>query len=326
VNILGTLSLFTEYPLSTDPEKRYFGDLETMRMLGMGDNRPFEGPVTIARSRQTSETLNYLENDLKLTTIDTSASTTPPVAHPISVLSYRLYPGGKSYSAPILQTTYGGSLQNLTIEPDPLTNPLGIYRSKNSLAIYNNVLIKGTVISEGTTPEIQVHGTGVTLEGVNLAPLEGTSQIYQLPVAIIMDDLRFHGTSDALIKGLTMVYDQFELKQGPKTAKFQLNGQLMTADFAVRGRNEFAVLGTAEWETQYLLFLTQLALPLPNTVKYFPVWMQDKVNLPYAPYLKFTRDTSGVKYHWQPWTQPIYHKDPADPGLRWNLIRWTEGT
>jgi hypothetical protein len=54
--------------------------------------------------------------------------------------------------------------------------------------------------------------------------------------------------------------------------------------------------------------------------------MQDNAGVPYAPLLRFQRDTTGVKYHWQNWTEPVYKKDPADQGLRWNLVRWSEGT
>ncbi len=324
VQLLGTLNLFPEYPLSTNPEERYFQDLEKMRVDSLGDHRPYNGPVNIAKNRQTQETLEDLQ-DLSVSVIDSAASTTPPVAYPVTVLTYKLYPGGKSYTIPILQALYTSSLQNRTIVPDPVANPLGIYRSHNSLAIYNDVHIQGTIISTGTTPDIQVHGTDVTIDGVNLAPLEGSTQNYQLPVALIKDDLRFHGTSDARVTGLAMVYDEFELKEGPKTAKFDLTGQLMTAGLAIRGRSEIALLGALEWETQHSLFLLQYPL-LPSEKKYFPVWMQEQSGVTYAPLLKVQRDASGVKYHWQDWTQPVYQKDPTDQGLRWNLIRWSEGT
>ncbi len=324
VKFLGPLNLSPSYPLLTTPAKRYFQDLEKMRVNSLGDHRPFSGPVTIVHSQQSSETRNYLQ-DLNVSFPDTVAGTTPPAAHPVTVFTYKLYPGGQTYTIPILQSLYGGSLQNLTLEPDPASNPLGIYRSRNSLAIYNNVHIQGTIISDGMTPEIQVYGTDVTLDGVNLAPLEGTTQQYQLPVTLIRDHLRFHGSSDAAIRGLAMVYGEFEIREGPKMATFNLTGQLMTAGLAVRGRSEIALLGALEWDTQHTLFLLQYAL-LPAAKQYYPVWMQDKSGVPYAPLLKFERGNSDVKYHWHNWSQPVYQKDPADPGLRWNLIRWSEGT
>ena len=325
VKLLGSLSLFPSYPLSTNPEERYFKDLEKMRVNGLGDHRPFKGPVTLVHNLQTSETRNYLQ-DLNVSFPNTAATSDPPAVIPTTVASYKLYPGGKTYTIPILQMLYGSSLQNRTIGPHPVTNPLGIYRSRNSLAVYNNVHFRGTIISDGMTPDIQVYGTDVTLDGVNLAPLEGTTQQYQLPVGLVRNHVRFHGTSDAAIRGLMMVTGEFEIKEGPKTAKFDLTGQLMTAGLAVRGRSDIALLGALEWETQHVLFLLQYLPLVPTSTQYYPVWMQDKSGVPYAPLIKFAHDNSGVKYHWHNWPEPVYQKDPADPGLRWNLVRWSEGT
>jgi hypothetical protein len=324
--ILGKLYLCPEYPLNLLAQERYLRDLNKMQQEGLPDYRPFQSPLSIAYLRQDTATMTQLQSQLGLETSDATGTTVNPVAHPNVVLSYKLYPGGVSYPVPILQALYGNSLQNLTIQPDPVANPLGLVRSRNSLGIYNNVRIQGTIISEGTTPDIQVYGTNVQIEGVNLPPLEGNSQAYQLPVALIRDDLKFHGNSAASVKGLVMVYDEFELRQGPKTQTFQLTGQLITSGLAIRGRNEFALLGTAEWETQHSLFLLQYLPLVPTSTKYFPTWMENNAALPVAPGLRIARDTSGVKYHWHTWTQPIYQKDPTDPGLRWNLVRWVEGS
>jgi hypothetical protein len=325
--IRGALHLANEYPLVSEPEKRYLQDLKAKRDDGGPDHRPFAGPLTIAFSKQSTATMTQLQTDLGLTLADTTASNTSPVAHPGPVVSYRLYPGGKAYTAPILQDEYGSALENVTLEPDPTTNPLGIYRNRNSIDVNDNVRIRGTIIGEGTTSDIQVYGANVSLEPVNLAPLEGSSQTYQLPVAILRDDIDIHDTSDATISGLLMCYDEFEIRSGSKNAQFQFNGQLMAAGLAVRGREEFALLGSLEWTTQHALFLLQFDPLVPTATRYFPEWMEDQVNLPEEPRLRFTRDTSGVKYHWHPWgTQAVYQKDPADPGLRWNLVRWVEGS
>jgi len=344
-SILGRMLLSEEYPPnSSNMRGTYLQGLNEMRIAGRGDHRPFNSPLTIALLRQSGSTLDLLTTKLGLVTIDSLASTSPPVAHPISVTSYRLYAGGKSYAPPILQTTYGSSLTNRPLGPDPLTNPLGIYRSRNSLAIYNNVQIKGTIISEGTTPDIQVYGTNVTLEAVNLAPLEGTNQAFQLPVAIIKDDLRFHGTSSAVVRGVTMVYDEFELKQGPPTESFALTGNLFASGLALRGRSTWVLLTESQWAADFQEwqdatgggFLASLLSSLLNSVRsllglggsddiFFPEWMQAQRGLTVQPTLLFHPESSGVRPHWHNWSQPIYQKDPADPGLRWNLVRWTEG-
>jgi hypothetical protein len=43
------------------------------------------------------------------------------------------------------------------------------------------------------------------------------------------------------------------------------------------------------------------------------------------PALTLQPDSSGVLSRWQDWTQPIFQKDPGDPGLRWNLVRYEDG-
>ena len=341
-SIQGRLLLSQEYPLTAESRQDFLEGLNDMRLDGRGDHRPFKSPLTIALLRQDASTLTELTTWLGLATVDTLAPNSAPAAHPISVTSYRLYPGGKSYSPPIIQTVYSSSLQNITIEPDPIDNPLGIYRSRNSLAINNNVNIRGTIISEGTTPDIQVHGTNVVLEAVNLAPLESTSQVYQLPVALIRDDLRFHDTSSVTINGLAMVYDEFDLELGAATASFNLTGHLFANGLTLHGRSPW-VMTSNDWDADHQEWddatsggpLAALLAALLNTVRnllglganddvYFPDWMQAQQGFTVEPSLNFRPPTSGVLPHWHTWSQPVYQKDPADMGLRWNLIRWSE--
>jgi hypothetical protein len=58
---------------------------------------------------------------------------------------------------------------------------------------------------------------------------------------------------------------------------------------------------------------------------YFPEYMQHVRGFTVQPALTFQPETTGVKYHWQDWTQPVFQKDPSDLGLRWNLVRWVDG-
>jgi hypothetical protein len=341
--LLGHLNLSAQYPPAGAPQNAYLSGLNQMRLAGRGDHRPLASPLDIALLRQDLATLDLLTAKLGLVTVDSLTATTEPAAHPGTVTSYKLYPGGKSYMAPILQTTYGSSLQNKQIKPNQLTNPLGIFRSRNSLAIYNNVQIEGTIISEGTTPDIQVHGTGVSLTGVNLAPLEGNTNLYQLPVAIIKDDLRFHGTSNATVKGLAIVYDEFGLVPGASTAQFSLTGNVFASGLALGGRTPW-VMTPNDWTNDYndfngtgglLAFLLNSLLNTirstlglgPNDPVYFPEYMQHQRGFTVQPALKFSPETdTKIRPHWHNWSQPVYQKDPADPGLRWNLVRWTEAS
>jgi hypothetical protein len=322
--ILGKLNLASEYPATASTRQRYLKDLNGMRQAGLGDYRPLNGPVTIAYTRQDAGTVTQLQSDLGLATSDTTATTAAPQAHPNIVLSYKLYPGGKSYACTTFQTKYGSTLQNLTLAPDPLNNPLGIYRSNGPLTIGNNVNITGTIISSGTAPAIQISGKNVSIQPADLALLEQSTQVWQMPSLLVKDDLKVLPGANVTIKGQAWVYDEFDLQQGSLGTNFLLDGQLFASSMALHG-HESLLLSTPIWDLQHALFLLQYKNPPDaNTVSYFPQLMKAYAGLPIQPTLTVRRNSSGVKYHWQTWTQPIYQKDPTDSGLRWNLIRWEE--
>jgi hypothetical protein len=153
---------------------------------------------------------------------------------------------------------------------------------------------------------------------VNLPPVESSGQANQLPAAIVRDDLRVLAGCGASISGLAVVYDEFEIRGGSVADRFSLTGQLFTSGLTVRGRTQYDALADAQWDSLYNSFLAQTAVP------FFPDWLEQQAALPVAPQLAIRRDTSGVKYHWHNWAQPVFAKDPADPGLRWNLVRWVE--
>lgn len=340
--INGRMLLSQQYPLTNSSRDEYLKGLNSMRIEGRGDHRPFASPLSIALTRQDASTLTMLTTRLGLVTVDSLASSSAPVNHPNIVMSYRLYPGGKVYLPPVIQTTYGSTLTNVTLQPNAASNPLGVFRNQSSLSLNNNVIVRGTIIGEGSSSDVQVVGTGVKFEGVNLAPIEGSSQVYQLPVALLRDDLRFHANSDAVVQGLAMVYDEFELKQGSTNARFKLEGKLVTSGMRLRGRDPWQMTADA-WDDDYddfngsggllggllgaLLDTIGNLLGLgPGEEVTFPEYMQHVRGFIIKPVLTFQPPAGGVKYHWHNWSQGVYQKDPTDPGLRWNLIRWVEGS
>ena len=340
VNILGTLFLCAEYPSYGPARTTYLQDLNAMRNASRGDHRPFNGPVTIAYSRNAGN-LTPLQTWLGLTTIDTIAATTAPLTHPGDVSSYRLYPGGQSYTPPVLQDTYGAAMQNVTLGPDPQTNPLGLFRCRGAMAINSNVNISGVLVADSSTPDIQIYGTNVVLQAANLPRLEGSNQNYQLPILIVREDVRIQGGSAAQIKGVSVLWDEFELKRGASTTQFALTGNLLAAGINLKGREPWTMTA-ADWTSDYNNYtgngsLTELLLnTLLNTIRsalglpagatvHFPEYMQHVRSFTVQPALTLKPDSSGVLSRWQDWTQPIYQKDPGDPGLRWNLVRYEDG-
>jgi hypothetical protein len=340
VNILGTLFLCTEYPSHVTARSRYLQDLNAMRNASRGDHRPFNGPVTIAYSRNAGS-LTPLQTWLGLTTHDTTAATTPPLTHPGDVASYRLYPGGKNYQPPVLQDTYGTAMQNVTLGANPETNPLGLYRCRGAMTLNNNVNITGIIVADSSTPEITIGGTNVVLQGANLPRLEGSNQNYQLPILIVREDVRINGGSAAQINGVSVLFDEFELKRGASSTQFALTGNLIAAGINLKGREPWTMT-PGDWSSDYNNFngtgsilgalltalfnfiRSTLGLPAGATV-HFPEYMQVVRSFTFQPALTLKPDSSGVLSRWQDWTQPIYQKDPGDPGLRWNLVRYEDG-
>jgi hypothetical protein len=324
--ILGKLHFCEEYPNAGGSVlNQYLEDLNQRRLAGLPDYRTFPNKMTLAHSNQDGGVEDKLKDKLGITLVDTNASTSSPLAHPGAVLTYRLYPGGKEYKAPVLQNEYGNPLQNVTVAPDAVANPLGIYRSSGSLTVQSNVQITGTINTEGSNSDIQIQGTNVKLQASNLPSLYGSNQVYQLPAALVLDDVRIHSAADAQILGATMVWDEFEIKNGLSTTNFALTGNLITSGLLLRGRTNW-VQTPALWSMDKGLFEAQLQSSMDaNRPKYFPDFQEQWRGFAVKPTLTFAADSSGVHAHWHDWSQPIYQPDPADPGLVWEVVRWEDG-
>src|SRR5207244_9946969 len=172
-------------------------------------------------------------NKLGLTINNTAASNATPISYPTGVTSYTLYPGGATWTIPALDDM-GNPLSGVTLGPDPKANPLGIFRCKSSLTIKGNTKITGTII---TPADIQVDGTNVVFQPNNLPLVNGSSQTYQLPMALVQTDWRMYTDSDVQIGGFAMVWNQLELKYGTPTTKFALTGNLAANNLSLRGRS-----------------------------------------------------------------------------------------
>lgn len=318
VCILGELRLCPTYPDSSYIREDYLEGLDDMRRRGLGDFRPFSGRVYYTNQTD-SGTRNLLWDELGLdTTYLGAVSSSAPLLHPGVVTTYQLYPGGKAYDVPNIQSTYGSSLANISLGPDPQSNPLGVFRSSGPLELGNNAKITGTVITAGATARISVTGTGVEVKATNLPRLYGSNQNYQLPVALVQEDFHVGSASNSTLAGLAMVWDDYVIDGGTMTTNFTHTGRLLTSDLSLQGRTEWN-LGLVGWLTRHLAFKSQ------STIDDFPRYLQVAASLPAKPTLTIRPDSSGVKHHWQDWSQPIYVKADGDEGLRWEVVRMTFG-
>jgi len=338
--VLGRIVVSAEYPLTVDSRDRYLSDLNAMRIAGRGDWRPLTGPLYWAAARQDATGISLVTTKLGLTPTNCLDSTLPPLLHPGVVASYQLYPGGKTYTPPLLQFVYGSSIANVTLAADPATNPLGIFRSNGSLEIKDNVKLTGTLIGETSSSNVQVNGTNIVLQAAALPKLYGSNTNYQLPLALIRDDIRVDGESTTQWTGFTMVWDEFELKKDETATTFTMLGNLATAGLSLKGRDTWTMTATA-WGNDYNDYmgtgsiLAALLNALFNTIRnalgipagepvYFPEYMQYQRGFQYKPTLTFQPNLSGVQPHWQDWSKPLYQKGPTDEGLSWDVIRWED--
>ncbi|QDU30934.1 hypothetical protein ETAA8_60870 [Anatilimnocola aggregata] len=319
---LGRLRLCTNYPATLATRDRYLSDLNQLRLTTGADNRPLGGNVTLGTTSQLADVVNSVTSSLGLGVTNSSASTAAPLTRPGTVSSYQLYPGGKNYTITSLNATYGSSPSNLTLSADPVTNPLGVFRSEGQLTLGSNVSLTGTLLAGDSSAEVRISGSNVNLVGRNLPGLEGNSTNYQLPTILAGDDLHLLGTSSATIRGLAIVWDDFELTYAGEDQTLDFTGRLLTNKFLGRGRDNWDLSDTW-WDIERLSFQFQYREPpLASTVTSFPEWMRLRYGFDYrSPKLRLRPNTDGVQYRWQDWSQSIYVKAAGDTGLKWNLIR-----
>lgn len=322
VCMLGKLNFCTEYPGTSTARDSYLSGLNLRRLAGRGDDRPFPGAITLKGLVGTQDTATVTTMTVNLGTLSTEALiTSSPPNHPGTTTTYTLFPGGKSYEIKPLQD-YGSPLQNVVIAPDPEVNPLGVYRTDGSLTISSNVQFTGTIISDGSgSSDIVVSGTNVVINGSNMPALYGSASTYQLPSVLSKAALRMNSGSDAQINGTAVVWKEFEIKQGTAASKFALTGNLIADTVLLRGRTNWIQSPTV-WSTDRTLFNLQALTGIP----YFPDYEQSIRGFTVKPTLTFSSNSTGVQPHWHDWSQPIYQPDSADPGLKWEVVRWEDGS
>jgi len=320
VRVQGRLKVGRHYPNDFGAWRRYLRDLNYMRLDGLPDYRPFTGPVSLPFSGQDGDDLWALDGYLGATPLDTPVDEAArDWTKPTSLADYQIYDGGPVYKIPAVNST----LQNTTLEPDPLTNPLGLYYCDSSITISDNVTIRGSLFCKN---DIAVDGVNVHFEPVELPPLHGSDAPVRLPVATCQN-FTVRPTAGGSLTGLLAVFDQFLIEKSPETVKFVVTGRLIARKFFIKERQPWETLN---WEAYFAEYKHQLAW-WPGVVPYFPVWMIDYGRHP-EPLLTVSPDPAPVNYHWKNPYDPIYvpHPDdvtgldPGSPGLRWDVIQWTD--
>jgi len=300
---------------------RYLRDLEAMRAAGGADMRPLSGPVSLPSNRISAANRGLLEQDLKLTTNTVSATDSGPLSMPGPVSSYQLYPGGKSYTVPVLSSALSG----VTLGPDPAENPLGVFTTHGAVSLYDNVTIRGTLIVDNgsSSSKVYMNGNNVQLQGVALPAVDGSTQETQLPAVIVRDDLNVASGAKGAINGLAAVGARYFVQQsGLSGTSFAHNGKIFCRKLALEGRNEWAQ-SESWWQTRLTEFLNQWLTAGTTPVPYFPNYLRNR-NLVPEPLTVIKSASTPVTYHWHNWSGPLFVPHQNDGGLRWNLIDWQE--
>ena len=300
------------------PRARLLRDWEAMRVAGLGDFRPLTGPIDTPARETSAEVLSLLQEECKVNVNTIEQHGEAPVSHPGKVVAYRLYPGGAQYKVAELEST----VQSVRLGPDPLTNPLGIFRRENGVRLRDKVQIQGTIIIHGSLdPDLDVDGEHVEMLPVDLPSIYGDSANYQLPVAIVADDIHVLSGSSGSLTGMALTWDETEVSYGSQVTAFDMQGRLIAGEFEVHERSQWDE-SSSWWKTRLNEFMDQLGEPKGEI--YFPQFVEADRGLEQQPKIVFRPDPSGATYHWHDWTQPLFVAHPDDSGLRWDLIEWRD--
>lgn len=316
VRFQGRLDLGEAYDWSHSVRSRYLGDLNGMRSGGGPDYRPFNGPLRLPFAAQSGGLISLLTGDLGVAAEDVAAA---PVSLAQSgyVSGYQLYPGGTVYQPEYLP----GIVHDRTFEPDPETNPLGIFVHEGTVNIYDNVTVRGTVVASGTsTGDVHLRAGGIRIESQGLPPLEGSDEPVRLPCLVLEDDFRVHPGAEASIEGMVNATQDFEITSDDHDGiRFAVTGHVAAANVLVRGRTDFDQT-KGWWNDRHTEYLAQRS----SGLAYFPEYVAAAAGLEPEPQLVVVPDTTPVRYHWKNPDDPIYVPHPDDEGLRWELLEWDE--
>ena len=307
-----------------NPRVQFLKDLNAMNSAGKYDWRPFTAKITLREYSQILDTMTVLNTYLGLTTESVSDSTISDMTYANTLSSYQIYPGGKSYAIPQLPS----SIQNVTYESNPATNPVGLFCRTGSLAIGGKTTIKGSIFTTANSgSQITISGQKVSLTPVNLPAIHGTTAPVQLPVAAVADNVVISAGADVTINGLVAANGSFLVNsddQGDITLTHQ--GKLIAQDFYFLPRSDWVASNRSSswWSTKYDAWYAQKNRT--SGYKYFPEYLKtlSSDSLDPVPKIVIKASTETIQYHWHNPQNTIYVAHSDDGGLRWDLLDWTE--
>lgn len=291
-------------------EPQYLSDLNAMRLAGLTDCRPLTGNISLPTSLTSANTLSLLTTNLGLTTTNVATTSSINLLLSSSLKTYQLYPGGPVYNVGAAPT----SLANATLAADSISNPLGLFYNSNSLTVGNNVAITGTLLSGGS---VTITGSNVRLNAANLLPLAGTAAPVQLPALAAAGQVSCSAGASATINGNVLAATGLTVATGSQTSQLTVTGQVIAGGLTIGPRSEWIAINS--WSSLYSGFKNQIL------ISYFPQYVYLLTGAAYNPLLTVKPSSTVVASQWQDLTAgPVYVVRPADGGLRWALLSWTD--
>lgn len=315
VRFRSRLYLSSQLEWTTDPWWWYHLGLNQMRAAGQPDWRPLTGPVRFSFTQQASSVRSLLPFALQVSTIDASSSRVLSGPDTDAMTSYRLYPGGKAY--PVAEV--GANLENVHLQPDPESNPAGLFARSGVVQLHNRVTLRGSLFTRGgSSSDIEIYGDQVRMEAVDLWPLDGTDEPIQLPVLVSADDLRFHSGSVSQLTGVVLAQDDFDVRAAHQDRiTLRIEGHASGRDLYIRPREPWD-RDKDWWSDMWLDFWAQRSSGIP----WFPEWLRKNVALAIEPRIVFAPNSRAIRYHCYNPAHTIYAPHSDDEGLRWNVVRW----
>ncbi len=318
VALQGELRLFDHYPSGTKPPVTYANDLKRLAHDKRADYRPFNGPAWVGPATRASTGYTYLRDIMGVPTYNLSATDTPAFLETNVPTTYRLYPGGPEYAIPALPAT----LDNVILQADPRTNPLGIYRLAGATEFGSDVSIEGVILSSGY--RLRFRGTGITVKATELPELADNRQIYSLPAIATAGEIDIASGSSATFQGFVLAQSRFRIESDTGPTVFSLVGSLATAELRIEKDSQWPT--ASSWWQSALLKFSMTTVDGIGGKRYFPEFVYEKYGLDPRPQILIKLPSGTNRYHWQNWNEPVFVPHPDDEGLRWSLIRWSSGT
>ncbi len=198
---------------------------------------PLNGPITFGKSP--SGSLQSDLNKLKTPWSVTSNKASVDSMDTNQWLTYRIYDRGPVYQA----TTVSSSLTNVTLRPSA-ANPLGVFYCSGNLDVYNQVIVQGTLVVNGT---LTVWGQGSTIAAYNWISSSGSAAVVDADKwprfpAVVAKKLSFSNAARTVIEGALLIDNQLVGGGGDFANPTGTQSNLSGTATATRGQQPYSTV------------------------------------------------------------------------------------